>query len=726
MKWLVGVSIAVLVLACGLADSAFAARWRVERVAVPVADSGLAGVSCRSSTECMAVGDFVTSGGHYTGLVERWNNASWSLATVPGPRGSAASHLLGVSCWSSSGCIAVGFRQTGSGTVVTWAERWDGTSWTLQSTPSPSKSDSEFTEVSCALSASCIAVGSTWTASGSAPLAERWDGSSWTVEPTVGLGGSSGSHLEGLSCPSATACVAVGWGWDSSGHEVPLAERWDGSSWTIERPPSASGASYSRLYGVSCSSGTACTAVGYSLASSGNVTLAERWDGSSWTIQSTPNVPAGANRLYGVSCPSTVDCVAVGYSPAGMLAERWDGTAWTIGTTPAPTDAYSELSGVSCASSTACTAVGGLVDSASGTHMTLAERWDGVSWTTQTSPNPLASDMSFDGVSCRSAVACTAVGYYSRSGTRVSLAERWDGTSWTIQSTSNFRGASSNSLDGVSCPTLSDCTAVGSYHLGGADYPLAERWNGTAWWIRSTPNPAGAAHSNLVGVSCSSGTVCTAVGSWANAAGHQLTLAERRDGASWSIEPTPNPSGATDSYLSSVSCTSASHCTAVGWSSLGTLVEQWDGTSWTIAASPSPTAGSELRDVSCTSSILCTAVGREYSGSMGDETLAERWDGTSWTIQNTPPCAHSLLSGVSCASSITCTAVGITDTLGASPLAEKWDGTSSTIQTTPALPNASNSSLVDVSCASKTICLAVGFLTPETSGSGHLLAERFS
>jgi hypothetical protein len=44
-----------------------------------------------------------------------------------------------------------------------------------------------------------------------------------------------------------------------------------------------------------------------------DVTLAERWNGSSWAIQSTPN-PTGArsNILYGVSCPSTTACTAVG------------------------------------------------------------------------------------------------------------------------------------------------------------------------------------------------------------------------------------------------------------------------------------------------------------------------------------------------------------------------------------------------------------------------------
>jgi hypothetical protein len=43
------------------------------------------------------------------------------------------------------------------------------------------------------------------------------------------------------------------------------------------------------------------------------VTLAERWNGSGWEIQPTPN-PAGATdlNLAGVSCPTRRACTAVG------------------------------------------------------------------------------------------------------------------------------------------------------------------------------------------------------------------------------------------------------------------------------------------------------------------------------------------------------------------------------------------------------------------------------
>jgi hypothetical protein len=41
--------------------------------------------------------------------------------------------------------------------------------------------------------------------------------------------------------------------------------------------------------------------------------------------------------------------------------------------------------------------------------------------------------------------------------------------------------------------------------------------------------------------------------------------------------------------MSSVSCSSSTHCVAVGGTSHGkTLVEVWDGSDWTLQPSPSP------------------------------------------------------------------------------------------------------------------------------------------
>ncbi len=137
----------------------------------------------------------------------------------------------------------------------------------------------------------------------------------------------------------------------------------------------------------------------------------------------------------------------------------------------------------------------------------------------------------------------------------------------------------------------------------------------TGWSKVPSPNPAAPA-GQLFGASCSGASACTAVGTYVKPSGRGVTLAERWNGKKWSIQPTPNPSGAAVSALSGVSCTTASACIAVGVSTTGsgvrvTLAERWNGTTWRIQRTPNPAGarGSFLNGVSCASPSACTAVG---------------------------------------------------------------------------------------------------------------------
>jgi hypothetical protein len=407
------------------------------------------------------------------------------------------------------------------------------------------------------------------------------------------------------------------------------------------------------LVAVSCTSAAACTAVGDSTTSSGSGTLAERWNGTAWAIQPTPN-PSGVKNsfLQGVSCTSASACTAVGFYITKTridltLAERWNGTAWAIQPTPNPSGVENSfLQGVSCTSASACTAVGFYITKTR-IDLTLAERWNGTAWATQHTPNPSGAENSFlDGVSCISAKSCTAVGLYTTStGIQVTLAERWNGTAWAIQHTPNPSGAGGSNLSAVSCTSTSACTAAGSYLDTGTEIAvtLAERWNGTAWAIQPTPNPSSASDIRLYAVSCTSASACTATGSFYDASTQiVVTLAERWNGTAWAIRPSPNPSGVGNSFLYAVSCTSASACTAAGVHDTGsnvdrTLAERWNGTAWVIQ--PTPNAGAQSTDlagVSCTSARACTAVGYSFTSTGIQVTLAERWNGTAWAIQHTP------------------------------------------------------------------------------------------
>jgi hypothetical protein len=211
-------------------------------------------------------------------------------------------------------------------------------------------------------------------------LAEHWNGARWSIQSVPNPPAATSSALEGISCSSTSACIAVGDFVASDGIDVTLAERWDGNSWAIQ--PSANAASYSHLVSVSCASIRSCVAVGYFENAAGHfVTLAERWDGAGWVIQPTPNPDdARASELFGVDCGSAISCTAIGnFANSGgafvTLTERRKRTGWALSRAARLAGATnSGLDAVACPSLRACTAVGYSIDR-SGTDLTLAERY---------------------------------------------------------------------------------------------------------------------------------------------------------------------------------------------------------------------------------------------------------------------------------------------------------------------------------------------------------------
>jgi hypothetical protein len=226
-------------------------------------------------------------------------------------------------------------------------------------------------------------------------------------------------------------------------------------------------------------------------------------------------------------------------------------------------------------------------------------------------------------------------------------------------------------LNGVSCTTASACTAVGSYRgSDGIYHPLVERWNGSAWSLQTAPNPSqGTAQKAMLAVSCASASSCMAVG---EAAGKPV--AELWNGSAWISVAAPAPGGAKVAGLVGVSCGSTKECIAVGSSNegLGTekaLVERWSTIAWSILPSPTPSGAKgyvNLTDVSCLSPYACFAAGYyspELSGGAPASlrTLAESWNGLEWSVLGTPDVAgqaYDSLAGISCTTSINCTAVG--------------------------------------------------------------------
>jgi hypothetical protein len=319
------------------------------------------------------------------------------------------------------------------------------------------------TALSCSSGTACTAIGYWPSITGvgpGPPVAERWNGRFWSIQR---IAAPAGSDLGAVSCPSHPMCVAVGDSSAPSGPGRPLLERWNGRSWSPQRVPSLP-----IPYDVSCSSPPACTAVGAS-------SLAARWNGRRWSIQHTR---APANSFFSaVSCPTNTQCVALGFvgDTGRYEAERWDGTRWSRQSVPGSPEGQAQISDMSCSSIHACVAVGSWIELCRGDAVSKAAyvcprgrlvwRLTGSGWSFRSD----FSGGSYSAVSCVSAKWCVAT---ADSGLRL-----WNGHRWSNQSTPTLN----DTLSAVSCTSARKCIAISIHGT------TALRWNGRRWSLLPAP-----------------------------------------------------------------------------------------------------------------------------------------------------------------------------------------------------------------------------------------------
>ena len=231
---------------------------------------------------------------------------------------------------------------------------------TIVPSPNAGTSNDQLRSVSCVSASDCVAVGSTFNGSAYETLVMMWDGSVWSIVPSPNAS-TLEDQLRSVSCVSASECVAVGYTYTGSAYET-LVMVWDGTVWSIVPSPNDSIVD-DKLASVSCLSVSECVAVGYTYNGSTNETLVMVWDGSVWSIVSSPNASTIFDSLASVSCVSASDCVAVGYMDSGnnvyeTLVMAWDGTVWSIVSSPNASTIFDSLASVSCVSASDCVAVG--------------------------------------------------------------------------------------------------------------------------------------------------------------------------------------------------------------------------------------------------------------------------------------------------------------------------------------------------------------------------------
>ena len=332
--------------------------------------------------------------------------------------------------------------------------------------------------------------------------------------PTPSVGSGS-SQLNGVAITSSRNAWAVGSYFPNFTHSQPLIERWNGTAWLVQASPNPSGSDLRRLSGVAATSSRNAWTVGSYHGSQFPKALLEHWNGSAWKIQASPKLRFW--KLFGVAATSSANAWAVGYDRHGALIEHWNGRAWAVQASPELRTG--ELMAVTATSSRNAWAVGyHHVDAGDLTvSRPLVEHWNGMAWKVQKTPNArsfTSLNVQLSGVAATSPSNAWAVGYGINGFTAdpvtltLPVVEHWNGRAWRIQKSPTAGGdIQTNRLLGVAAVSSTNAWAVGP-PINGA---TIEHWNGTSWRLQPSP---GAPNDTgwLLGVAAKSATNLWAVG----------------------------------------------------------------------------------------------------------------------------------------------------------------------------------------------------------------------
>jgi len=336
-------------------------------------------------------------------------------------------------------------------------------------------------------------------------------------------------------------------------------------------------------------------------------------------------------ELHAVAVISSCNAWAAGYyftaSGTLTLVERWNGTAWKVQASPDPGSVSDLLDAIAAASASRAWAVGTYANA--GATRTLIEQWNGTAWKVQASPDVGSGNNFLVAVTATSGTNAWAVGHYHSGAHDHTLTEHWNGFSWKqVPSPNPGSSGSDNLLFGVTATSATSAWAVGYNVSGGTTRTLIEHWNGAIWKVVPSPN-AGTVASTLQAVAATSATNAWAVGWYINGTGSRRTLAEHWNGRAWKVAPSPN-GGTGDNFVYSVDVTSPVNAWMVGSIQSGTgpqrtLLEHWNGTAWKGVASPNP--GGNVNSINILWGVAGTdcgdtwAVG-DYSDATGTHALA--------------------------------------------------------------------------------------------------------
>ena len=303
--------------------------------------------------------------------------------------------------------------------------------------------------------------------------------------------GTGSNFLNGVAAVAPGNLWAVG-SYGNGNGGFPLIEHLSHGAWKVVSSPSVAGS----LSGIAAIAANNIWAVGENDSAGMQETLIERWNGKAWTIVASPNFAPTGNTLAAISVDTASDIWAVGTTTSSSTAsgyqpliEHWNGTAWSLSSSPAVSGRLASVAAIAPGDAWAVGTYAG-----QNGIQTLAEHWNGAKWSIVSSPSPSAIN-SLNSVVKISANDVWASGDYTNSpapsAEYTPLIEHWDGAKWSVVSA--VLQGTSDLLNGMAAVSSNNIIVVGDYRSSidpnGPYFTLVEQWNGRQWSVVNSPSP---------------------------------------------------------------------------------------------------------------------------------------------------------------------------------------------------------------------------------------------
>jgi hypothetical protein len=265
------------------------------------------GVACASASQCIGVGKVASSAN--SGGAAALDPVSGDFSTGQSLRLIGGSGFLtGVRCPSGSVCLAVGENRNDTRGIAVPLN--PNTAMVRSGQELQTISGIFMSAVACASRKQCLAVGHDSSGSGVVVALSPATGAILKGQRVQTIPGTGGVGLEGVTCPLANLCVAVG---ENSGRSAGVAVPLNPATGAIRHGQRVQSVTHKGiLLDLACPSTTVCLAVGWGASQPSVAVPIDPKTGALSRGQSDRSISARAAMLTAVSCPSIALCLAVG------------------------------------------------------------------------------------------------------------------------------------------------------------------------------------------------------------------------------------------------------------------------------------------------------------------------------------------------------------------------------------------------------------------------------